>query len=460
MDDSELDRLFGKDSIPDQETLKEDDKAGKSVSAKIKPGKKETVEKESGKKKPVKKESGEKPDTAEPEEKDGDTENKKSDLKSGRPEEKKDHSGGSDREPAGDEKEEKPEKETGEKSGKDTEDKVKESPGESGDDSDGAKEKEDAPGEDSGEKKEHVPEEKKPSSKPVQKQRTVRKTTPVTDEKITIEDIKEMIPLSGKSILAIVLALAVVIMVVLFLFLPAFRVRNTNVEGNVVLTDQEILKAAGLEYDAHLMSGVSGNIFDILRLDYGKTEQRIKKDNPYIEDIRITVKLPSTVDIRVRERSKVCYIRTPDGYAALDRDGIVLELSSSDSGRNVQPVICGLNVKYAELGKPVKIDNMKDYKKAIIVLGAILAADNASVGGDYSMFENTSEVRILPSGYIFLTIYSPSGNLIQIKLNSTDSIGDDMAWLLYAFNADAFDKVTVDGALDMTGDEYIFDEYD
>jgi hypothetical protein len=460
MDDSELDRLFGKDSISDKETLKEDDKAGKGVSAKTKPGKKESgmkepVDKESGKK-PVKKESGEKPDPAAPAEKDEDSEDKKNDLKAGRPEEEKDHSGKTD----GDEKEEKTEKETGEKSGKDTEDKVKESPEESGDDSDRAKEKEDAPGEDSGEKKERVPEEKKPSSKPVQKQRTVRKTTPVTDEKITIEDIKEMIPLSGKSILAIVLALAVVIMVVLFLFLPAFRVRNTNVEGNVVLTDQEILKAAGLEYDAHLMSGVSGNIFDILRLDYGKTEQRIKKDNPYIEDIRITVKLPSTVDIRVRERSKVCYIRTPDGYAALDRDGIVLELSSSDLGRNVQPVICGLNVKYAELGKPVKIDNMKDYKKAIIVLGAILAADNASVGGDYSMFENTSEVRILPSGYIFLTIYSPSGNLIQIKLNSTDSIGDDMAWLLYAFNADAFDKVTVDGALDMTGDEYIFDEYD
>jgi len=54
---------------------------------------------------------------------------------------------------------------------------------------------------------------------------------------------------------------------------------------------------------------------------------------------------------------------------------------------------------------------------------------------------------------------SPSGNLIQIKLGGTESISDDMAWLLYAFNADAFDKVTVDGALDMTGDEYIYDEY-
>ena len=184
------------------------------------------------------------------------------------------------------------------------------------------------------------------------------------------------------------------------------------------------------------------------------------KENPYIEDIRITIKLPSTVEIKVKERSKICYIRTPDGYAALDKDGIVLELSSFDSGKDVRPVICGLDIKYCELGKPVRIDNMNDYKKAIIVLGAILAADNASIGDEYQMFEHTSEVRILPSGYIFLTIYSPSGHLIQIKLNGTESIGDKMAWLLYVFNGDGFDKITVDGALDMTGDEYIFDEYD
>ena len=278
-------------------------------------------------------------------------------------------------------------------------------------------------------------------------------------EPVENTSLRDMIPLSGRSILAIVLALILVIMVVLVLFLPAFRVRNTQVEGNVVLSDQEILKSVGLEYDAHLMSGVSGNLLDFLRLDYGKTEERIKKENPYIEDIRITVKIPSTVKITVKERSKVCYIRTPDGYAALDTDGIVLELSSSDAKKDVRPVICGLNVKYAAMGEKVKIGNMNDYKKAIIVLGAILAADNASVGGDYSMFENTSEVRILPSGYIFLTIYSPSGNLTQIKLNGTDSIGDNMAWLLYVFNSDAFDKITVDGALDMTGEEFVFDEY-
>lgn len=269
----------------------------------------------------------------------------------------------------------------------------------------------------------------------------------------------EVAPLSPKIVAAMVLIVVVVIMGIVIAFHPAFRVRNVHIEGNVALTEQEILQQCGLEYDAHLMRGVSGNILDVIRLDYGKTEKLIMKQNPYIEDIRISISLPSTVDIKIRERQKICYVKTADGYIALDKDGIVLEIASLDSKRTVQPVICGLNVKYAELGKPVVISNMNDYKKTIIVLGAILAADNASVGGDYSMFMNTSEVRILPSGYIFLTIYSAKGNLIQIKLNSLESISDDMAWLLYAFNSDAFDRVTVDGALDMTNDEYIFKEY-
>ena len=311
---------------------------------------------------------------------------------------------------------------------------------------------------------EHAKENIRPESRRIQGKPSGQRT--VSPEKRykkpsqgSAKSIADTIPLSGKSIFVICIALVLVIMALLIAFLPAFRVKNAHIEGNVVLTEQEILNEVGLDYNAHLMSGVSGNIFDVLRLNYGKTEQRVKKENPYIEDITISIKIPSTVNIRIKERSKICYIRTPDGYAALDKDGIVLELSSFDSKREVRPVICGLNIRSAELGKPVKISNTYDYKKAIIVLGAILAADNASVGGSYSMFENTSEVRILPSGYIFLTIYSPSGNLIQIKLDSTDDISDDMAWLLYAFNSDVFDKTPARGSLDMTDDDPTFREY-
>ena len=504
MDDRELERLFGNDSDSDKGTLgkedrvpegrseKKDPESGrqekhrpvKNAPAKKESGKKPPEKKAPEKKEPDKQDPGKKaPEKKVPEKKDPEKkepvkkESEKKDTehgKSGKEDPEKEITGKEDPEdkPAEDKKDGKEPEENGEKepspdeAAGDEKDKPEEESAEESGEDDPEEEKEDSDesgkdGEDAGDKEKATDKEEKGNGKEAAPE-NVRKRRPRPEPEPAdgLKNIAEMIPLSGKSILAICLAFAVVLMVVLVMFLPAFRVRNTSVEGNVVLTDQEILKAVGLEYDAHLMSGVSGNIIDILRLDYGKTEQRIKEQNPYVEDIRITIKLPSTVDIKVRERSKVCYIRTPDGYAALDRDGIVLELSSFDSGRTVRPVICGLNVKYAEMGKPVKIENMNDYKKSIIVLGAILAADNASVGGNYSMFENTSEVRILPSGYIFLTIYSPSGNLIQIKLNGTESIGDKMAWLLYVFNGEAFDKITVDGALDMTGEEYIFGEYD
>ena len=306
---------------------------------------------------------------------------------------------------------------------------------------DGSEEESDEESEDGSDEDEEESEEEKPAKKAKKKPRKPRRR------------------LNARGITIICLFVLIVGLVALIWFLPAFRVRNVHVEGNVSQSDQEILRQLKLEYNAHLMGGVSGNILDVIRLDYGKTEERIKRENPYIEDIRVSIKLPSTVDVTVKERSKICYIRTPDGYAALDKDGIVLELSSKDNTKNVRPVICGLNVKYAELGKPVTIGNVNDYKKAIIVLGAILAADNASIGDNYSMFENTLEVRMLPSGYIFLTVKSPSGKLIQIKLNSLEKISDKMAWLLYAFNSEALDKTKTKGFLDMTGDDPTLREY-
>lgn len=454
MDDKELDSLFGSDSENFKKAIEEEEKASKKPVVK-KAVKKDPVEKKAEKEKETaviktadkkqakstdKKEAEKEPEEkASPVKKDGEKSKEKPEDKEKEPEEPK-----ASFEPDKDESDE----DKSDKDGSGEKESPKEGAGE-----EGGEDKEN--GEESSEEDSKKPEDKPSAPAKAQRQRVRREHEPEQTKSLG-----EMIPLSGKSIFAIVLALAVVVMVILVMFLPAFRVRNATVEGNVALSDQEILAAAGLEYNAHLMSGISGNIFDVLRLNYGKTEERIMKENPYIEDIRITIKLPSTVEIKVKERSKICYIRTPDGYAALDKDGIVLELSSFDSGKDVRPVICGLDIKYCELGKPVRIDNMNDYKKAIIVLGAILAADNASIGDEYQMFEHTSEVRILPSGYIFLTIYSPSGHLIQIKLNGTESIGDKMAWLLYVFNGDGFDKITVDGALDMTGDEYIFDEYD
>ena len=262
--------------------------------------------------------------------------------------------------------------------------------------------------------------------------------------------------LNGFGISVIVFFVLIVTLVLLFLFLPIFRVREVTVEGNVEMTDEEVLKEVGLEYNAHLMRGVSGNLLDILSLNYGKTEERIRQENPYIADITIAVRIPSEVKITVKERRKIAYVSTPDGYIALDRYGTVLEINSGKTKKDVRPVVYGITVESAKLGEKVKVTDENSYKKAIVVLGSILSADNATIGDKFNMFEHTTEVRILPSGYIFLTVYTESGKPVQVKLNMTDKINEKMTWLLYAFNSNAFDQVTIKGTLDMTGDEHIF----
>ena len=60
---------------------------------------------------------------------------------------------------------------------------------------------------------------------------------------------------------------------------------------------------------------------------------------------------------------------------------------------------------------------------------------------------------------MFLTVYSPAGKLVQVKLTSLEKISDNMAWLLYAFNSEALDKTKTKGFLDMTGDDPTLREY-
>ena len=221
---------------------------------------------------------------------------------------------------------------------------------------------------------------------------------PVKEEKPKKK--KKRYRLTRAGVLFIVLMVLLITIVMLFLFLPAFRVREVTIDGNVELTDEQVLEEVGLQYNAHLMSGVSGNLIDILSFNYGKTEEKIRNENPYIADITISIRIPSEVRITVKERRKIAYVSTPDGFIALDRNGTVLELNSGKNTQTVSPVIYGISVESAKLGERVKVRDENSYKKAIIVLGAILAADNATIGDDFNMFEHTKEVRVIPSGYI------------------------------------------------------------
>ena len=266
-------------------------------------------------------------------------------------------------------------------------------------------------------------------------------------------------PINFKGTLLILLAIAIIELALGILFLPFFRVRNVVVEGNIVLTEERLLSDAGIKYGSHLFSGVGGNPLDIIMMDYGKTEKRMMAEDPYIKDIRITVKFPSTIKITVKERNKVAYIKMPDGYAAIDDEGTVIELATLNKDDLSHAVICGLDVSGAVLGRKIDIKDDSDYNKALVILGAIISADQSGAQGEYMLFENVREIRIIPGGNTFLTVILPSGSELQVKLKDMDTIIENMSWLRYAVISNAFEGFP-DGALDMTGERIIYRKYE
>lgn len=270
----------------------------------------------------------------------------------------------------------------------------------------------------------------------------------------------EEFPLSFGAVMAILITLIVIVFFMCFLFLPQFRVLNFEINGNITISNEELISQSGIELNSHLFSNVSGDIIDFLKLDYGKIEDKMKANNPYIKDIQINVDFPSTIRMDVVERNKIAYIEMPDGYAAIDDEGTVIELVTIVPDQESHAVICGLDVSGAVLLEKIDIKNDSDFQKAIIVLGAIITADvNGSTIDDYALFSNTKEIRIIPGGNIYLTIILPSGSQLQVKLNDIANINDDMAILRRAIIMDTFEGLP-NGSFDMTGEEYIYRKYD
>lgn len=269
----------------------------------------------------------------------------------------------------------------------------------------------------------------------------------------------ERFPLSFKSTLLILFVMTLLVLLMAFLFMPQFRVLKFEINGNITLSDEELINESGIEMNSHLFSNISGDPLDIIKQDYGKIEDQMMANNPYIKDIQITVSFPSTIKMNVVERNKVAYVKMPDGYAAIDDEGIVIELVTIVPDESSHAVICGLDVSGATILKKIDIKNETDYQKALIVLGAILTADiNGSGSDDYAMFSNIKEIRIIPGGNIFLTVVLPSGSLLQVKLNNVTNINEDMSILRRAIVMDTFEGLP-DGSFDMTGDEYIYRKY-
>lgn len=103
--------------------------------------------------------------------------------------------------------------------------------------------------------------------------------------------------------------------IVFALVSPIFNIKEIEVNNNNQIASETIVSLSQLQ--------VGQNLF---RFNKNKVEKEIKT-NPYVESVNIKRKLPNKIEITVEERNRNYNVEFLNGYAYINNQGYILEIS-------------------------------------------------------------------------------------------------------------------------------------
>lgn len=166
----------------------------------------------------------------------------------------------------------------------------------------------------------------------------------------------------SKKIIKIFSILLLIGAIAIFAFItPIFNITKIDIRGNTQISSDTIISMSGLKKGENIFKFNNSIIKNI-------------KDNPYIEDVKISRKLPGTIIISVNERTIKYQIKLINSYAYIDKNGYILEISSV---KKEVPVIVGFNVTENDLinQKRLEIENLEKLNKMHKITDAAKSID-------------------------------------------------------------------------------------
>ncbi|GAA6492653.1 MAG TPA: hypothetical protein H9782_08030 [Candidatus Bariatricus faecipullorum] len=185
-----------------------------------------------------------------------------------------------------------------------------------------------------------------------------------------------------RTIYAVILAV-MLICLVMIVFLLLFQVRRIDVKGNEYLSSQEV--ADWLQED----DLAQNSLYAVIK--YNLTDYELM---PAMEEVKVGMKNPWTLEVTVTEKRIAGYITMGDDAVYFDKDGIVLAVTT-EWWDNV-PRIDGLSVDQVTLYKelPVSEENRQIFSSLLEMSQSLkqsdLSPDRIVCGGDglYLFFGN------------------------------------------------------------------------
>ena len=161
-----------------------------------------------------------------------------------------------------------------------------------------------------------------------------------------------------------ILLLIIIGSIIYFLLSPVFNLKVITINNNNKISRDEIISLSGIKTDE--------NLFKIRSRD---VEKNIK-ENPYVESVKISKKLPSEVIIEIEERTPTFMLEFVNSYVYINNQGYMLEVSEE---KLKLPVITGLATSIDEY-KPGNRLIKEDLQKLETVLKIMDAANSYELG--------------------------------------------------------------------------------
>lgn len=254
------------------------------------------------------------------------------------------------------------------------------------------------------------------------------------------------------SLIVIILALIIAAIAVL----PQFYIENINVSGVRKLDSNNIIAVTGVKKGNHLFSYISGSPEQILGFRYGKIENKLKEENAYIDDVKVRVKYPYTVDINIKERVEVAYINSNSEYLAIDKAGKILDVLSEKPVNAAAPIITGLNLNSHTLGENVSVETMRHVKRCLMVMNIILETDKNSTD-DYKLADQVLAYRSYQSNSLYLTVKDMQGKSLNVLINPSEEPQQAIAWLRKTIQKNVLDDLG-EGVLSISKSQKVFNK--
>lgn len=197
---------------------------------------------------------------------------------------------------------------------------------------------------------------------------------------------------------SVILLIAISIILSLTVF---FRINEITVEGNSIYNKKDIISASGIQLQDNLILSSKEKI-----------EQNITKKLPYIGNVKISRKLPSTIVLKVEATSAKSAIRNGNGYILINEEGKVLNTNSALTTEKNLMIVNGCVVKSAVTGEKIKFNGNR-YELITKVLKSI----NKNSIKKISQIDATDELNIT-------MLYD---NRITVIIGSTSEIDNKLA---------------------------------